>query len=291
MTRKLFSHSFFRYDINLLVEKLETKAKIVARNQEKFRTLSIGRFQIKDSLEHIPSSLDALVSDLCKDDSFDFPLLRQFEIVQKLKQRKRVTAVKLLKRKGVYPYEYFSSFEHITNSCAFPSRKSFYSTLNDAGITAQDYQHGKKVFVFFQCRTMEDYMKLYCGLDVNLLAEVFVKYWEMVLHHFKLDPIYYLGTFIVKNCRIIFLLCCFTSGIPGLSFDIMLKMYYEKEKTEGKDETAKPTGSLDLLHDPDMEQFFNNGIRGGQSFISTRRAKGNEDPKMPGDHLLYVDGE
>ena len=272
------------------MEKLETKAKIMARNQEKFRTLSIGRFQIKDSLEHIPSSLDALVSELCKDNSFDFPLLHQFEIVQKLKQRKKVPTVKLLKRKGVYPYEYFSSFEHIINSRTFPSRKSFYSTLKDTGITAQDYQHGKKVFKFFQCRTMEDYMKLYCGLDVILLAEVFVKYREMVLHHFKLDPIYYLGTFIVKNSKII-IFYCFTSGIPGLSFDIMLKMYYEKEKTERKDETEKPTGSLDLLHDPDMEQFFNNGIRGGQSFISTRRAKGNEDPKMSGDHLLYVDGE
>ena len=187
----------FRYDINLLVEKLKTKAKIMARNQEKFRTLSIGRFQIKDSLEHIPSSLDALVSDLCKDNSFDFPLLHQFEIVQKLKQRKKVSAVKLLKRKGVYPYEYFSSFEHIKNSRTFPSRKNFYSTLNDTGITAEDYQHGKKVFEFFQCRTMEGYMKLYCGLDVILLAEVFVKYREMVLHHFKLDPIYYLGTFTV----------------------------------------------------------------------------------------------
>ena len=112
----------------------------------------------------------------------------------------------------------------------------------------------------------------------------------MVLHHFKLDPIYYLGTFMGKNSKII-IIYCFTSGIPGLSFDIMLKMYYEKEKTEGKDDTEKQTGSLDLLHDPDMEQFFNNGIRGGQSFILTRRAKGNEDPKMSGNHLLYVDGE
>ena len=179
------------------MEKLETKAKIMARNEEKFRTLSIGRFQIKDSLEHIPSSLDALVSDLCKDDSFKFPLLRQFEIVQKLKRRKKDTAIKLLKRKGVYPYEYFSSFEHIINTSTFPSRESFYSTLNDAGITAENYQHGKKVFKFFRCQTMEDYMKLYCGLDVILLAEVFVKYREMVLHHFKLDPIYYLGTFII----------------------------------------------------------------------------------------------
>ena len=51
--KELFSITF-RYDINLLVEKLENKAEVMARNQEKFRTLSIGRFQIKDSLEHNP---------------------------------------------------------------------------------------------------------------------------------------------------------------------------------------------------------------------------------------------
>ena len=105
-----FPLNHFRYDINLLLEKLKIKAKVMARNQEKFRTLSIGRFQIKDSLEHIPSSLDALVSDLCKDDNFNFPLLRQFEVLQKLKQRKKTPAVKLLKRKGVYPDQFFSSF-------------------------------------------------------------------------------------------------------------------------------------------------------------------------------------
>ena len=40
---------------------------------------------------------------------------------------------------------------------------------------------------------MEEYMKLYNALDVILLAEVFTKYREMVIHHFELDPIYYLG--------------------------------------------------------------------------------------------------
>ena len=125
MRQGTFFSITFRYDINLLVEKLENKAKIMARNQEKFRTLSIGRFQIKDSLEHIPSSLDALVSDLCKDNNFNFPLLRQFEVLQKLKPRKKAPAVNLLKRKGVYPYEYFSSFAHIRNSHTFPPRENF----------------------------------------------------------------------------------------------------------------------------------------------------------------------
>ena len=67
----------------------------------------------------------------------------------------------------------------------------------------------------------------------------------------------------------------------------MLKMFLEKEKKEGK--TQQP-GCLDLFDQPEMVQFFTKGIRGGQSFIATRHAKGNDNPKSPGKHLLYVDG-
>ena len=44
-------------------------------------------------------------------------------------------------------------------------------------------------------------MKLYNGLDVILLAEVFTKYREMVIHHFELDPIYYLGKYELNKVK------------------------------------------------------------------------------------------
>ena len=56
----------------------------MASNQEKFRTITIGKFQIRDSLEHVPSSLDALMTDLCKDKTFTFPILKQFEPYKRL---------------------------------------------------------------------------------------------------------------------------------------------------------------------------------------------------------------
>ena len=80
----------------------------------------------------------------------------------------------------------------------------------------------------------------------------------------------------------------------------MLKMFYEKEESEEKaiqsdhkSEKSKrnPPGSIDLLYDSHMEQFFRRGIRGGQSFISMRHAKGEHDPQSSGNHLLYVDGK
>ena len=49
-------------------------------------------------------------------------------------------------------------------------------------------------------------------------------------------------------------------------------------------------GHLDLFSDPEMEQFFTKSIRGGQSFIAQRHAKGEANPENNGDHLLYVDG-
>ena len=68
-------------------------------------------------------------------------------------------------------------------------------------------------------------------------------------------------------------------------------MFYDDQKKDFKGgEDEKPPGSLDLFDQPAMEQFFTKGIRGGQSFIATRHAKGNDDPKTPGEHLLYVDG-
>ena len=171
---------------------MDKAVKVLARNQEKFRTVNIGCFQIRDSLEHIPASLDSLMEDLCKDDSFTFPLLRQFQPYVQLSLRKKPLGLKLLKKKGVYPYEHFTSYEALKTQ-QFPHREAFYSRLNETHISAADHKHGKAVFKFFKCKTMENYMKLYCGLDVILLAEIFVKFREMVIHHFKLDPIYYLG--------------------------------------------------------------------------------------------------
>ena len=71
----------------------------MASNQEKFRTITIGKFQIRDSLEHVPSSLDALMSDLCKDETFTFPILKQFEPYKRLWTRQKGERFKIIEKK------------------------------------------------------------------------------------------------------------------------------------------------------------------------------------------------
>ena len=56
----------------------------------------------------------------------------------------------LLLRKGVYPYEYMDSWEKFYET-SLPDEESFYSELNEEGITDKDYAHSQKVWkVFFK---------------------------------------------------------------------------------------------------------------------------------------------
>ena len=78
---------------------------------------------------------------------------------------------KLLRKKGVYPYEWVS-YERLSETNLSP-KESFYSTLNDEGISDEDYAHAQNVWKVFKCKTFRDYHNLYNISDVLLLADIF----------------------------------------------------------------------------------------------------------------------
>jgi hypothetical protein len=127
--------------------------------------------------------------------------------------------------------------------------KHFHSILDDTGISQKDYTHAQNVFDAFGCKNMLDYCELYNALDTLLLAEVFSAYRDNFMKTLRLDPAYYFGT-------------------PSAANDVMLLSLEEP---------------LDLYHDPEMAKMTINGIRGGQSFINTRHAKGIHTPT-----ILYI---
>ena len=188
--------------MHLIVEELnvrdhgKNKPRVLPKNAEKFRTLTLGRFKIQDSLEHIPASLDALVRDLNQTKDFTFPILQQMERYKKLSTGKKRKGMDFLKRKGVFCYEYFQSLEDMKNAKQLPSQDGFYSELTEESISDIDYKFAQDVFRFFKCKNVADYMMLYCTLDVFLLCETFLQYRKMVMTHFELDPAYYLGNYI-----------------------------------------------------------------------------------------------
>ena len=143
-----------------------------------------------------------------------------------------------------------------------PTRKSFYSRLNDEGITNENYAHARKIWETFEMKNLEDYHDLYNRVDVLLLAEVFENFRSVCIKNYNLDPAHY-----------------YTA--PGLAWDAALKVTKVK---------------LEQLSDIDMLLMVGKGTRGGISMISNRYGKSNNKYKgnkfvasEPSKYITYLD--
>ena len=202
-----------------------------------------------DSFKFMATSLDSLVNNLPKE---AFNNLERYYTGDKLS---------LVKRKGVYPYEYMDSLERFKEN-KLPPKESFYSRLTGEDISNEDYEHAKNVWDVFEMKNLKDYHDLYNVTDVLLLADVFENFRNICMENYKLDPAHY-----------------FTA--PGIAWDACLKM------TDAK---------LELLTDIDMLLMIEKGIRGGISMISNRYGKSNNkymgnkfNISEPSKYIQYLD--
>ena len=117
------------------------------------------------------------------------------ERFKKIPIHQKSKALKLLKRKGVFCYQHFQSLQEMKKSQNLPPKAAFYSELSEEHISEADYSHAQEVFKSFKCKNVADYMMLYCSLGNILLCEAFLQYRKLVMEHFQLDPVYYLGRF------------------------------------------------------------------------------------------------
>ncbi len=257
-------HNLEGYDAHLFVKNLGTEEgdiKCIPKTDEKYISFrknilmetvvdDNGKGRVKclemrflDLYKFTLKPLDSLVKTLGKD---QFKTLTSQMIPQIPKEtadgRKhdRIKSLDLLKRKGVFPYEFMTDFSKLS-ATSLPPKEAFYSQLTDSHISDEDYAHATNVWRAFGCKTMRDYHDLYLKTDVLLLADVMTEFRKTCKKAYGLDALYY-----------------YTS--PGLAWDAMLKH----------------TGiELDLISDPDMYLMVERGIRGGVSTIMKRYAKSN----------------
>ena len=83
----------------------------------------------------------------------------------------------LLCRKGVYPYEYFDTFETF-NETKLPEKEKYYSTLSKRDITDEEYEFAKEVWEKFKLKNLGELHDLYMNTDVMILADVFESFRE-----------------------------------------------------------------------------------------------------------------
>ena len=220
-------HNLSGYDSHLFIKKLGfTNGSIdcIPNNEEKYisftKNIKVGEYKDKktgevrdktfkirfiDSFKFLPTSLEALVNNLPKD---AFNNLERYYTKEE---------AELIKRKGVYPYEYMNTEERFSET-KLPPKKAFYSRLSGEGITEEDYKHALNVWDVFKMKTLKVYHELYNETDVLLMADVFENFRNICLNNYGLDPAHY-----------------FTA--PGLAWDACLKM---------------TCVNLELLSDPDM---------------------------------------
>ena len=194
-------------------------------------------------------SLDRLSKNLTKD---------QFKNIKSYYSGKQLD---LLLRKGVYPYDWVDSIDKLSET-QLPPQESFYSKLNDEGISDEDYLHAQEVWKEFNCKSFRDYDNLYNVSDVLILADVIENFRDVCIENYKLDPAHY-----------------FTA--PGLAWDAALKI-------------TKIV--LELIIDYDMLLMIQKGIRGGISMISNRYGTANNkymgdsyDPSKESKYIQYLD--
>lgn len=193
-------HNLTGFDSHPLVLALskykDKKITCIAKNMEKYISISFGDIRFIDSYQFMNSSLETLISNLSQNGANNF---KQFR-----KTFPNDSDFELLLRKNVYCYDYIDSFEKF-NETQLPPKEAFYNKLKDESISENDYQQARNVWRNFNMNTLGDFHDLYVLTDTVLLADVFEKFRDLTMDYYGLDACWYLTS-------------------PGLAWNAALKM-------------------------------------------------------------------
>ena len=254
----IFIHNLRDYDAHLIMRGIheyadKKKINVIPNNLERYVSFSLGPLRFLDSYQFMSSSLSALANNL-----EDFPHLE--ELFPSIWNGFVKEDLKLLTRKGVYPYCYMDSFNKFQET-SLPPKQAFHSDLTGEDISNEDYNHAKQVWSTFHCQSLQDYHDLYLLTDTLLLADIFENFRKTCINTYNLDPAHYYT-------------------VPGLSWDAALKYTGAK---------------LDTITDIDQHLFLERGMRGGISVITHRHAQANNplledyNPEKPISYIVYLD--
>ena len=173
------------YDSHLIfkeLSKFNVKIRVIPNGLEKYMAFTLNKNLVFiDSMLFMNSSLYKLVKNL-SDKDFKY-LSEEFSNEQ----------LKLVKEKGIYPYEYMSSFKKFKEN-RLPGKCKFFSSLKDCGVNEKEYQRADNVWKVFKIKNLGEYHDLFLKTDVLLLCGVFEKFIETCLEYYCLDPSHYFSS-------------------------------------------------------------------------------------------------
>ena len=271
----VIAHNFGKYDAKLLLRCLSirnrqnrtSRFKVIQKSAENNIVIFFDQWMFLDSYNWLSSSLRNLIEIRLKDEIVirehdDYPSAENDVVFPLLLAYagNDLRKYKLLCRKQVFPYNMVTSQEALLIN-ELPEKSQFYDDIKKEDISEQDWQHACDVWRTFECKTLEDFLRIYLSVDVLTLGELFENYRKMSHEDFSLDPTYYFS-------------------LAHFSFNAMLK-YTNVE--------------FELIQDLEIYNFIRANIRGGLTFVGTRYAEANLphldnfDPEKPRIELKYFD--
>lgn len=259
----LVSHNGSKYDVHLVFRafmshpKLRSKRiSVLAKTMDTYRSVTIhlgkDRRSIKmvDSFNFFSEKLDSITEHLT---DAELSILKE--------AYPDPTHYELLRRKGVYCYEFTESYAKLVAQKTLPARQDFYSSLSNSLPSAEEYERAQHVWNGMGCESLLDYMRHYLYADVLLLAAFFTKFKAMTFAKYGLE------------------VCHFVS-ISSLTWCQALKFTHAE---------------VEVLSDPDMYQMFERQKRGGLACIMQRYSEANVpgtstySPSKPEKHIQIYD--
>ena len=147
--------------------------EFVRELQREAEEICAENIETPQEMEFPPKSVDVLSKPLA-DDEFKY-----------LVETGTTGHFDLIRRKGVYPYDYMDSFKGFDET-DLPSQEEFFNKLSGGSCSDADYEHATCVWEAFNCETMGDYLQL----DVLLLADLFEKFRRTCIDFYKLYPLH-----------------------------------------------------------------------------------------------------
>ena len=257
----VFFHNLRGYDSHLIMQGIHRYAdgkkriRVIPNTMEKYVSFQLGNLRFLDSLQFLGPG--SSLETLAKNLT-EFPHLEeQFNQVWSFGKAEDLN---LLKQKGIYPYSYVKNFQVFEETC-LPPKTAFHNDLTGEDISQESYDFAQQVWDTLNCENLGEYHDVYLYQDIFLLADIFEQFRQLCLQHLELDPAHYYT-------------------VPGMSWDAALKCTKVK---------------LNTLHDINMHQFLEKGMRGGISMITHRYTKANNsylseyDANRPSTYIVYKD--
>ena len=137
------------YDSHLIfkeLNKFNCKISVIPNGLENYMSFTLNNnLVLIDSMLFLKSSLDKFVKNLGGDDYFRY-----------LNEVFSGGNLELVKKKGIYPYEYFNSFKKFKETNLLDIDK-FFSLLKYFGINEKEYQRACNVWKVFELKNLGEY--------------------------------------------------------------------------------------------------------------------------------------